>query len=256
MQAGQLAPPFPMGSIQSSTARRSFLASTTAHGLILGALVVGPFVLFERPTPDRVESQLAIGAPRPIAEPLPDPEPEWEVLEQDSDARPALEPYPVQPEPVPVVPAEHFDALPLEELAFVDRPMFLRPTRSYGDSAPLNDEPLDSEATAMDLAELVESNSQAPGAMHLTPPAKIMEFCPRPNYTDMHARRGWQGTVRCRLHVNAEGFVTEVQILESSGFVKLDKLAQEALERWRFTPAMCAGEALKMTLDETIIFRP
>ena len=51
-----------------------------------------------------------------------------------------------------------------------------------------------------------------------------------------------EGTVRCRLHVAADGAVTRVDVVESSGHRRLDRAAVAALLLWRFEPAS-ASEA-------------
>ena len=42
--------------------------------------------------------------------------------------------------------------------------------------------------------------------------------------------------MRCRLHIAADGHVAAVDVVESSGYTRLDRAAVEALLAWRFHP--------------------
>jgi protein TonB len=62
-------------------------------------------------------------------------------------------------------------------------------------------------------------------------------FNPPPKYPAIAKRRGWQGTVRLRVSVSAEGYSEAVAIHSSSGFEALDESAVEAVKKWWFNPA-------------------
>jgi protein TonB len=77
---------------------------------------------------------------------------------------------------------------------------------------------------------------------------------PPPRYPSASIRAGEQGTVLCRLHVTAEGTVSEVEIVESSGHPRLDEAAREGLLRWRFAPGVEGGRAVPSTLLHPVEF--
>lgn len=56
--------------------------------------------------------------------------------------------------------------------------------------------------------------------------------------------RSWareQGVVVLRVEVTAAGEPTQVSVLQSSGFFRLDQAARQAVRHWRFHPALAAG---------------
>lgn len=60
---------------------------------------------------------------------------------------------------------------------------------------------------------------------------------PRFDYPSLARRRGWQGRVRIGLHVEADGDLTRIHLLESSGHALLDKAAVKNVMELRNVPA-------------------
>ncbi len=58
----------------------------------------------------------------------------------------------------------------------------------------------------------------------------------RPEYPEAARRRNEEGTVTCRLTIDGDGNVIEVEVVVSSGSKSLDAAAVRALKRWRFEP--------------------
>ncbi len=56
-------------------------------------------------------------------------------------------------------------------------------------------------------------------------------------YPPVARRRGWQGRVRIGLLVKADGHLSGVQLLESSGYALLDKAAMKNVNQLRKVPA-------------------
>lgn len=96
---------------------------------------------------------------------------------------------------------------------------------------------------------VVATSSPAPE----TRPAVALET-PRPKYPYESELRGEHGVVLCLLHIGADGGVTDVEILESCGYGRLDRSALEALKRWRFRPALEHGKAVASTLRHQVTF--
>ena len=60
-------------------------------------------------------------------------------------------------------------------------------------------------------------------------------------YPDEARRRGWQGLVLLRLHINTTGRVTRVELIRSSGHAVLDEAAVRAVREWQGQPSHVAG---------------
>jgi protein TonB len=58
-----------------------------------------------------------------------------------------------------------------------------------------------------------------------------------PVYPPASRRAGEQGTAMFRVLVDVRGRPSEVQVLKSSGYPKLDQAALDAIRKWTFTPA-------------------
>jgi periplasmic protein TonB len=75
-----------------------------------------------------------------------------------------------------------------------------------------------------------------------------------PVYPELARSRGWQGVVRVELSVDAEGDVTAIEIVSSSGFPVLDGAVRKAAADWRFQPATRDGTACPSTVTRTTRF--
>ena len=60
---------------------------------------------------------------------------------------------------------------------------------------------------------------------------------PPPSYPALSRRLGERGKVVLRVLVNAKGTADKVELTSSSGLIRLDHAALEAVRRWRFVPA-------------------
>jgi protein TonB len=68
---------------------------------------------------------------------------------------------------------------------------------------------------------------------------------PLPVYPNMSRRLRETGTVQMRVRVSADGQPLDVELANSSGYVRLDEAAKAAVKKWRFQPAMRAGKAIE-----------
>lgn len=62
-------------------------------------------------------------------------------------------------------------------------------------------------------------------------------------YPKLARRRGQEGTVWLNVQVDTAGAVSDIQVLESSGFSQLDQAALKAVRRWHFIAARRDGQA-------------
>ena len=60
---------------------------------------------------------------------------------------------------------------------------------------------------------------------------------PPPQYPNLAARNGWQGTVLLKVRVLSTGRVDEVEVQKSSGFKLLDEEAKATVRTWQFNPS-------------------
>ena len=79
---------------------------------------------------------------------------------------------------------------------------------------------------------------------------------PKPTYPQRAINRGWEGDVVLGVHVDADGTVTYVEILESSNVSALDFAAYSTvMDSWRFSPADEDERALRGYVTVPISFR-
>jgi len=166
-------------------------------------------------------------------------------------------------------------ALPLSPLAEPDQPASIEVLFGAGLNAPSPPRPLASTTEGTDTA-LGEAGPATPApAPALAPLAAPAEPEPglrpeRPDPTTIPARdrdgnRGpaypriaWrlheQGTVVLRLYIAADGRVSRIETLTSSGVAALDEAAIAALSAWRFVPAERDGQPVASYRDQPVSF--
>ena len=77
---------------------------------------------------------------------------------------------------------------------------------------------------------------------------------PKPEYPSLARSRGWQGKVKLRVQVSAEGMSETVEVVSSSGHEILDESAVEAVKKWRFVPARHGETAMASSVLVPIDF--
>ncbi|WAC46942.1 energy transducer TonB [Asticcacaulis sp. SL142] len=77
---------------------------------------------------------------------------------------------------------------------------------------------------------------------------------PAPPYPPKSVQMREQGVVWLRLMVRADGGVGEVQVKTSSGSLRLDGAARQAVKTWKFTPARRNGQAVESWVNVPIRF--
>ena len=77
----------------------------------------------------------------------------------------------------------------------------------------------------------------------------------RPTYPRYSRRHGEEGTVVIAVEIKASGRAGKVEVVESSGYSRLDRAALEAVRSARFTPARLAGKAVTSTKQLSFTFR-
>lgn len=77
----------------------------------------------------------------------------------------------------------------------------------------------------------------------------------KPHYPLPALKQGLEGTVRLRVTVSADGRVTSVTVVETSGHAILDRAARDDVSRWRFSPARRATGPIASVIEVPIEFK-
>ncbi|MBI4566236.1 MAG: energy transducer TonB [Planctomycetes bacterium] len=75
-----------------------------------------------------------------------------------------------------------------------------------------------------------------------------------PEYPRLAKRMGYQGTVKVRILVAADGTPARVDVLSSSRYHCLDEAAVKAVRQWRFIPARREGRAIESSVEYSFRF--
>ncbi len=78
---------------------------------------------------------------------------------------------------------------------------------------------------------------------------------PWPDYPRLARRRGQEGEALLAVTVLADGAPVAVELRTSSGYALLDEAALDAVRRWRFAPALVAGQPVQAVVDVPVVFR-
>ncbi|MDC7708120.1 energy transducer TonB [Vogesella indigofera] len=82
-----------------------------------------------------------------------------------------------------------------------------------------------------------------------------VRFSPKPPYPALSRELGEEGVVLLRISVGVGGEFEQVQLLRSSGFVRLDRAARDGVRSWRFDAAWQAGQPVADSIDIPVRFR-
>ena len=77
---------------------------------------------------------------------------------------------------------------------------------------------------------------------------------PHPTYPLIARKKGWEGRVLIQAEIDREGNVSEIKVLESSGFNVLDNASLETLKKWKFTPAKIGNKFVDDTINIPVKF--
>jgi TonB family protein len=99
-------------------------------------------------------------------------------------------------------------------------------------------------------------NDIAPPPPTRTLPRAIVETQTGPTYPAISRRLREEGAVRLRLTIGTDGSVVAAEVLESSGYMRLDDAALNwVTRRWHYEPAMEGTTPVESTAEATLIFK-
>lgn len=190
-----------------------------------------------------VAREAAQGESSPLPLSMPEPELHWEMP-------PLPEPVlsPEQAEPVDMPESEAASVLPLLEVAdalpMEEAPSHrLRAARATGRSTP--------RAAASAASAAPAAPAAAEG--DYTPPA--YRRAPKPPYPAAMRQSRVEGSVRLRIHIDAEGVPQQVELVGSSGHAAFDRAAADWVARhWLFEPARRGGSAVPGVVVTSVRF--
>lgn len=228
----------------------SLLASASVHvallgtGILLGLFDLGGARSAPRTYSARFEAPVALERSETPIERLEPSEPvdrsEPELRESEVWAEALVADF--LPEPVPAP----------EPVAIDWSAEALRPPFSLA-SLPPSEAPAREEAP---VAREIPAHPRPADVAHAPVVADPVPLeVPSPPYPRLARRAGEQGSVLLRLELDHEGRVARVEIVESSGFTRLDRAAQETLSGWRFEPRREDGRAVASSVLHRVTFR-
>ena len=155
---------------------------------------------------------------------------------------PEVPPPPAPPPPTPVPPT------PTPRPAVVKKatPRPAPAPLPVADSAPSPNAPVVAAAEA--APDPTPAAPPAPAAPRIEQPSSNAAYLnnPAPGYPSISRRMGEEGKVVLRVLISADGKPEKIEIHKSSGYERLDRHAQDTVQRWRFVPGRRNGVAEAM----------
>lgn len=126
-------------------------------------------------------------------------------------------------------------------------------TSSTGSNAAANLAP--AAAGAASPPAVANGNTATGGEKTGESRAVRVRFSPKPPYPALSRELGEEGVVLLRISVSAGGQFEQVQLLRSSGFIRLDRAARDGVRSWRFDAAWQGGQPVADSIDIPVRFR-
>lgn len=178
----------------------------------------------------------------------------WQITEQRERAKPMI----VTNRPAPVIKPDIVPPRTTEQRIYADLPMpDWRVATPEPEIAPANEgvPPGPAAGTGIDAGDIAPPQPPLPPSGP-TRAAKLLRAAEmQPPYPSASRAIGEEGFVLLSVGIDARGVVTSVDVARSSGFPRLDAAAVAfALKRWRFEPALEAGEAVATSRTIRVVF--
>lgn len=166
---------------------------------------------------------------------------------------------PGMPAPAVSKPQAKLDSLPKPSsvkrlLSVPDPETPLLPAQAQVASVPAMTAPPDPRLLPVEARSAPPAPPAPPAA--IVPPSFNANYLdnPAPAYPPLARRLGEEGRVTLRVHVEASGLPSQVEVRISSGSERLDQAALEAVKRWKFVPAKQGDVAVPASVVVPISF--
>lgn len=163
--------------------------------------------------------------------------------------QPETSPRPLPPKPVRRKPVEQPRVEPPVVAARVEEA-----PEAASVAVPVKPEPEPELAPVVAAAAPVAAPE--PDPLSVEPPRFNADYLdnPSPDYPRVSRRMGEEGRVLLRVLVSAGGLANRVLVKQTSGYVRLDEAALDAVRRWRFVPAQQGGNPVDAWVVVPITF--
>ncbi len=228
---------------QPSRFGRALALSVGLHAFLAVGLAAWSLT---RPTPPVLSPVDVVAVRTPAERPVPS------VAESAAAAMRSAVDLPGALEPA----ADPPDVKPPPAIRWPDIPVRIKPPRialqlSQGLQAPDAPPPIPpSDPVNLERGFRTAAGPAAPSLR----PAQALADNPPPAYPDEARGKGLQGQVLLRVTVSPEGEPRSITLVESSGWAQLDDAAIEAVEGWRFQPALRDGRPEASAIEVPIVF--
>ncbi|MBK7641704.1 MAG: energy transducer TonB [Planctomycetes bacterium] len=203
----------------------------------------------EPPPPAPPAPPLAQAEPEPRTlpeiEPEPSPEPVAPVVTTTSDE--AVASAESEPTSVPLPPAR---LAPVTQAA----PTLAQAALRGPSGPPLHAAPAAPAESGPSTAKAQDGPASGADEDDLGDALRVLRS-DKPSYPEDARRRNEEGTVTCRLTIERDGSVSEVEVLLSSGSRALDQMAVRTLKRWRFEPLARLTDRERVHAVQKLSFR-
>lgn len=159
-------------------------------------------------------------------------------------AKPKEEPKPETPSPPPPKPKPERKPQPRQLVA---KAPVVSPSEPVAPPPPPEPEPeSEPEPEPAPAVEASAPQQMAPGPVTLS--SELSVSCPElnaPAYPALSKRLGEEGKLVLRVELDESGHVHVAQVVNSSGFKRLDEAALTAVKTWRCTPPIRNGQPVR-----------
>lgn len=198
-----------------------------------------------------------------FAELIPAPASEQPTKSTQAPApKPQTRPKQEQSKPAPQVQKSIAKAPPIlrtEQASAVEHAAAPEPVKEPAPSVAPTAAKAEAVATAPSNASQSSSVQGAGSSAEVPETAPIYNAAylsnPSPAYPRLSLELEEEGRVMLRVQVSENGQPLNISIVQSSGFSRLDKAAQETVKRWRFVPAKRGDQAVVGTVRVPIDFK-
>ncbi|HWS73764.1 MAG TPA: energy transducer TonB [Quisquiliibacterium sp.] len=238
---------------------RLAVVAISLHALLICAIQLG---LERRPAdaalPSAMVAELFAPDPAPPAaarEPKPRPAPPTAVRITRPTPAPAQPVKAARPQPAAVAPAPEAATDAVQRQVDDSHAATAAQASAAGAPSVLAQASAPAQGAATDGGAGAAARGTASSGPRAVTLGEIQCATPEPAYPLASRRLGEQGTVRVRLLIDESGAIERAELLSSSGFERLDRIALESARNTRCRPYLVDGRPALVTAVRPFAFR-